>query len=477
MAYFNSLSSYKETQKAVAQHTTDMEESVKDAKAEASQKAYEGYSQLLDSAGGSTTGLAGGYHLTRKIYKKYKIAKGQAQDAIDSVKGKVSDAVDTAKGKVSDAVDTAKDTVKDSVGEDAEPESADFTTGDTATEGVSGVSDDPDVAFKSDNAVSNTQADSLDKLDTDQQADSNLPEPEDYELKSTNMEAPESKVSELSTGEVNDPSNVNVDNTKASDTINDLKEADQEDSATGAVKDSQFSRQELGGDNSALGGVEDAQDTFGGDIGSLQTPKTIDSSIQSSDPVLGEEPDAEKTDTNQLDGSEPADEDLPDPVDYDIKSTTNLPKTSLDASDQSAVKAGGDSTGTDLAGDLDASADRLEQGASAFKDITPTPSGGAGGLGLTGDATAGDLSEGVSSLGSSILEGVSTGLDFLGPIGEVVGAGIALGGFFHSLFDGGEKKKEDADESTQTDMSAGGGISATSLKSASNTTNLVGTTY
>ena len=52
MAYFNSLSSYKETQKAVAQHTTDMEESVKDAKAEASQKAYEGYSQLLDSAGG-----------------------------------------------------------------------------------------------------------------------------------------------------------------------------------------------------------------------------------------------------------------------------------------------------------------------------------------------------------------------------------------------------------------------------------------
>ena len=58
MAYFNSLSSYKETQKAVAQHTTDMEESVKDAKAEASQKAYEGYSQLLETAGGSTTGLA-----------------------------------------------------------------------------------------------------------------------------------------------------------------------------------------------------------------------------------------------------------------------------------------------------------------------------------------------------------------------------------------------------------------------------------
>ena len=477
MAYFNSLSSYKETQKAVAQHTTDMEESVKDAKAEASQKAYEGYSQLLETAGGSTTGLAGGFHLTRKIYKKYQNAKsavsdvkGQAQDAIDSVKGKVSDA--------SDAVaDTAKDTVKDSVGEDAEPESADFTTGDTTTEGVSGVSDDPDVAFKSDNAVSNTQSDSLDKLDTDQQADSNLPEPEDYELKSTNMEAPESKVSELNTGEVNDPTNVNVDNTKASDTINDLKEADQEDSATGAVKDGQFSRQELGGDNSALGGVEDAQDTFGGDIGSLQTPKTIDSSIQSADPVLGEEPDAEKTDTNQLDGSEPADEDLPDPVDYDIKSTTNLPKTSLDATDQSAVKAGGENTGTELAGDADASADRLEQGANAFKDITPTPSGGAGGLGLTGDATAGELSEGVSSLGSSILEGVSTGLDFLGPVGEVVGAGIALGGFFHSLFDGGEKKKEDTDESTQTDMSAGGGISATSLKTASNTTNLVGTTY
>ena len=81
MAYFNSLSSYKETQKAVAQHTTDMEESVKDAKAEASQKAYEGYSQLLDSAGGSTTGLAGGFHLTRKIYKKYQTAKKGIQDA------------------------------------------------------------------------------------------------------------------------------------------------------------------------------------------------------------------------------------------------------------------------------------------------------------------------------------------------------------------------------------------------------------
>ena len=463
MSYFNSLSSYKATQTAVAQHTTDMEQSVKDGKAAAAAKAYEGYSQLLETAGGSTTGLAGGFHLTRKIYKKYQAKKQASNDE----KEKANQDEQTAKNQ--DAEDD-----KDADDELGEPE--DFSTGSTAE--TTGTAEGGDEILGGEKTEVNTQAD---ELDTDTKADEELGEPEDF---TTGNSAPPTELEgkgDFDTGDILGGDKTEA-NTQGEQTTNDLQEADNEaQSAAGeAPKEGEFSRGELGDSGGDVsGGVGDASDTFGGDIGSLQQPTQISGSVKNTPQgqQLGEEPDAEKTGENQLEGDEPDDADLPDPVDYDIKSTDNLPSTEVNEADQSATKAGGDSTGTEIAGDTEESADRIEQGANMFSKITPTPTGGAGGLGVGADAGADDIVSAGSSLLSDGLEVASTALDFLGPVGEVVGAGIALGGFFHSLFDGGESKKESDDEDAPTDISQGGGISATSLQTQSQSSNMVGTSY
>ena len=178
-------------------------------------------------------------------------------------------------------------------------------------------------------------------------------------------------------------------------------------------------------------------------------------------------------------------EDLPDPVDFKELNTqsgegadTGGKAVEVDAGDQEATggfQAGAETTDADLT--TAGSADRIEQGAAAFSKITPTPTGGAGGLGLGADAGADDIASAGSSLLDSGLEIASTALDFLGPVGEIAGAGIALGGFFHSLFDSGESKKESDDEDAPTDISQGGGISSTSLQTQSQTSTQVGTSY
>jgi len=67
-------------------------------------------------------------------------------------------------------------------------------------------------------------------------------------------------------------------------------------------------------------------------------------------------------------------------------------------------------------------------------------------------------------------------LDFLGPVGEVVGAGLALGSFFHDLF--GHKKeqaKELASKEGPQQTTASVGLDTTSISQAAQKTNVVGT--
>ena len=461
MSYFSSLASHKATQDAVAQHTQDAEDAVKDAKAQASQKAYEGYSQLLETAGGSTTGLAGGFHLTRKIYKKYQAKKQATQDE------KAQGEKDTQDAKDQDAQDD-----KDADDELGEPE--DFEEGSTAeTKTSTSTAGDVDDGVAQ---AKNTGAEDLtkegDEAD-DKEADDELGEPEDYDLKTTGT-PDDVKGSDTSASQSEAPETTGGEeaNTQGADTIEDLKPSTTQpsvmadDNLDSGFRISSSNAQDLDQGNTdmltkAQGGQDQTQDTEG----QSRNPNNLG---EEPDPLQGEDKDA---------GTTPDDSELPDPVDYDIKSTDNLPKSEVSATDQSAVKAGGDSTGAEIAGDTEESADRIEQGASAFSKITPTPSGGVGGLGLDASADATDIATAGSSLLDSGLEIASTALDFLGPVGEIAGAGIALGGFFHSLFDGGEKKKEEADEDADTDMSQGGGISAQSLQTASQSSNSVGSTF
>ncbi len=95
-----------------------------------------------------------------------------------------------------------------------------------------------------------------------------------------------------------------------------------------------------------------------------------------------------------------------------------------------------------------------------------------------------DLTEKVlPKVAQGVSEGVSAGLetagavaDFLGPVGEIIGAGIGLGSFFHDLF---AKKKldaqQDAIEDTPTATAGRSGIDTTSITQAGVKSNVVGT--
>ena len=470
MSYFSSLASHKATQDAVAQHTQDAEDAIKDAKANASAKAFEGYSQLLESAGGSTTGLAGGFHLTRKIYKKYQAKKQATQDAKDQADK------DAQTAKEQDAEDD-----KDADDELGEPE--EFEEGSTA-EAKTSTSTAGDV----DDGVAqakNTGAEDLSKEGDeadDKEAEDDLPEPEEFEEGSSTADDVKGSDTFASQSDAPTDNTRSFDfNTQGADTVEDLKPSTtapsvmEDDDLNSGFRVSNTNAQDIDQGNTDMltkeqGGQEPTQETEG----QARNPDN-----------LGPEPDAERTGENQLEGDEPVEEDLPDPVDFKELNTqsgegadTGGKAVEVDAGDQEATggfQAGAETTDADLT--TAGSADRVEEGAQAFGKITPTPKGGLGNLGVDAGADAGDLATAGADIGSTAMDALSVGLDFLGPVGEIAGAGIALGGFFHSLFDSGEKDKEDKDEDANVDMSQGGGISSQSLQSASQTSNSVGSTF
>jgi len=67
--------------------------------------------------------------------------------------------------------------------------------------------------------------------------------------------------------------------------------------------------------------------------------------------------------------------------------------------------------------------------------------------------------------------------DFLGPAGEIVGAGLALGSFFHNIFDKKrlDREQDEAENKTGLVLGSGGGISTASLAQSSMKSNTVGT--
>tara|TARA_R110000823_G_scaffold118370_3_gene242163 strand:+ start:1447 stop:2604 length:1158 start_codon:yes stop_codon:yes gene_type:complete len=81
-------------------------------------------------------------------------------------------------------------------------------------------------------------------------------------------------------------------------------------------------------------------------------------------------------------------------------------------------------------------------------------------------------------IGSDAVEAIGGVADFLGPVGELVGAGLALGSFFHNVFDKKKKDREEEDAERNTtgqNIVASGGISTASLAQASLKSNVVGT--
>lgn len=76
---------------------------------------------------------------------------------------------------------------------------------------------------------------------------------------------------------------------------------------------------------------------------------------------------------------------------------------------------------------------------------------------------------------NTALEGAGEALDFLGPIGEIFGAGIAIVGFFRDLFEHKKIAKEKAAATSGGAVAGTSGISMTSLSSGGQQSNQIGT--
>jgi len=110
----------------------------------------------------------------------------------------------------------------------------------------------------------------------------------------------------------------------------------------------------------------------------------------------------------------------------------------------------------------------IEAGAKAFGDIKPTPTGGLGGSGLgAGESDLLDVGEQVgkstlSSIGSTISElgTVSGVLDAIGPVGEVLGAGVGIADLFYGLFSKSKEnsEEEEAENTAKDSITQTGGI-------------------
>ena len=129
-------------------------------------------------------------------------------------------------------------------------------------------------------------------------------------------------------------------------------------------------------------------------------------------------------------------------------------------------------TETGLGEDADAIVNKVKGVSNKVSSTIDDIKGGVGNL-------KGTIKSGAEKMiGGDTVEAIGGIADFLGPVGELVGAGLALGSFFHNVFDKKRKDREEEDAERNTagqNIVASGGISTASLTQASLKSNVVGT--
>ena len=83
MSYFQSLQGFRAASDQIQQHQLDIQQEFNDKKAQTIEEKFDHVKGLLDEAGSSIGGFGGGFHLTRKIYKKVKGVTDKAKEAMN----------------------------------------------------------------------------------------------------------------------------------------------------------------------------------------------------------------------------------------------------------------------------------------------------------------------------------------------------------------------------------------------------------
>tara|TARA_R110000744_G_scaffold288032_1_gene399117 strand:+ start:820 stop:1884 length:1065 start_codon:yes stop_codon:yes gene_type:complete len=352
MSYFNSLNSFRDAQQQIQQHSIDVENQQKDAKANSIQEKFDYVDKVMNESAGGVAGLGGGFHIARKVYKKIKKTKQDAEDAINKAK----DLKDKAQGKEGEP-----DGDKPPDGEEGSEAPKQEMTGDGEdVEGVEG------------------------KVKEFQQAETktqDVPEGGDAKPSEMTKEAPEPP-----------------DAAKPTEDFPEAPKPPDEFNADGV----------RGGDDPRLGTNSSSEVSTEGAKSDLNVKPT-----EADAKVAGSEADSSSATDSMVDGAAE-------------KAAGGAGKSFV----KDAVNSGMEKLGVD---------DSIKAGVNS-------------GLEVAGEA-----------------------LDFLGPVGEIVGAGIALVGFFRDIFDHKHLMKKEAQAKLGGGIASQSGISMTSLQSAGTQSLQVGT--
>ncbi len=475
MSYFDSLSSWQNAGQAINNHTAQIEQDNMDTKASTITEKFANVDKLLGEAGGGIGGLGGGVHIGMRMYRKAQRAKKALMEA----KGKAQDLLDKGKalkGKLQG------DTKPDGKSNNADNESGNGAGEKEPTQSKNGEEDgkggeDADVDETPKPSSEEAEPDTSNpepKLDTD-------PNQPDLLDAKGQAKADFNKQQETSQTDTSEELNVGSQESDASGIAGRVGES----SITEPAKVSEAPKldsiqEDVGGEveeppSGALGeapklpaeattGTADAPEPPSGALGEAPKPplpEGTENTVFSQDGSvrIGQQANAEsagaeapKSGTAEMGGGVEAD------AEQGVKSAVD--GASQGAKDGiTAIKQGGQ--------------DILDQTASKATALTDKVSGvmskGTDVLAQTGEKVG-------TTVAKSGLEATEGVMDFLGPIGELLGAGLALGSFFHDLFRKHHEEKEQADVANQqTTMSQSTGISTTSMATANVKSNVVGT--
>lgn len=477
MSYFDSLSSWQNAGQAISNHTAQIEQDNLDTKATNIQEKFSNVDKLLGEAGGGIGGLGGGVHIGMRMYRKAQRAKnalieakGKAQDLLDkgkALKGKLqgdtkpdgkSNNADNESGNGAGEKEPTQSKNGEEDGKGGEDADVDETPKPSSEEAEPETSN-PEP--KLDDAKLDTDPNQPDLLDARGQARADFNAKQETSQTDTSGEMAlgeqESDASGIA-GRVGGQNVAPVSEAPKLDSIQEDVGGEVEEPPSGALGEAPKLPAE------ATTGTAEAPEPPSGALGEAPKPplpegteNTVfsqDGSVRIGQQGSGESATAEapKTGTAEMGGGAEAD------AEQGVKSAVD--GASQGAKDGiTAIKQGGQ--------------DILDQTASKATALTDKVSGvmskGTDVLAQTGEK----VGTTVAKTGLEATEGV---MDFLGPIGELLGAGLALGSFFHDLFRKHHEEKEQADVANQqTTMSQSTGISTTSMATANVKSNVVGT--
>ncbi len=428
MSYFQTLSNFQDTANQIQAHQDEVQQAYADTKKQDVDDKFDFVDKVLGQSAGGLGGLGASIHGLRTTYKKYKKAKKlfqtaqeKAKEAKAKLQGKKNPSGDSQEDTEQSETTSAKNTTEQADGtEPATPaETTETQNTNPATQGNTEASTAPEADPAGSNSAStNDPTATLDDpaVNTgtlDASAQGSIP-PAGRDLSypvSQEGQGGTASFDNPATRGINNPQNIGVDS------LENIPEG-REPSAVSSAADEALARM-----NKALGRSQNVIDQFDNRTPIQASSKSAAPQTNENDPNASPKVETNNTNANPSNTSE----------------NTNNTEKSGQAQEEGNIN---------------------ESPSKAVAETGADDGDAAGGL---SDLLKTGVKSGVEDLASTATEtltNVGTALDFLGPAGEIVGAGLGLVGLFTGLLDHSKEKEQETQvmASAQTAQQQKGGI-------------------